>query len=149
VTRLWYDGADWAHPAPGLLDALAQADAIVICPSNPMLSIEPILSIPGVRAALEQRSCPCVVVSPIIAGQAVKGPAAKLMKELSMEVSPVGVAEYYGKLIDGLVVDTADKDISVQQRKLVTNTLMQSPDDRVRLAREVVEWVGSWQKDKL
>jgi LPPG:FO 2-phospho-L-lactate transferase len=149
VTRLWYDGADRARPAPGLLDALAQADTIVICPSNPMLSIEPILSVPGVRTALEQRACPCVVVSPIIAGQAVKGPAAKLMKELSMEVSAVGVAEYYGTLIDGLVVDTADEGITVRQRKLVTNTLMQSPDDRVRLAREVVEWVGSWQKDKI
>jgi LPPG:FO 2-phospho-L-lactate transferase len=149
VTRLWYDGADRARPAPGLLDSLAQADAIVICPSNPMLSIEPILSVPGVRAALEQRSCPCVVVSPIIAGQAVKGPAAKLMKELSMEVSPVGIAAYYGNLIDGLIVDTADQDITIQQQKFVTNTLMQAPDDRVRLAREVLEWVESWQKDKI
>jgi LPPG:FO 2-phospho-L-lactate transferase len=107
VTRLWYEGADRAHPTTGLLDALTQADAIVICPSNPMLSIEP------------------------------------------MEVSPVGVAAYYGNLIDGLIVDTADQDITIPQQKFVTNTLMQTPDDRVKLAREVMEWVGSWQKDKI
>jgi LPPG:FO 2-phospho-L-lactate transferase len=146
VRRLWYDGADRARPAPGLLDALAQASAIVICPSNPLLSIEPILQIPGIRAALEQRTAPCVAVSPIIAGQAVKGPAAKLMAELSMEVSPAGVAQYYGTLIDGLVVDSADRDIQIDQRKLVTNTLMQTIDDRVRLAGEVLEWIGSWNQ---
>lgn len=146
VQRLWYDGADRAHPAPGLLDALAQASAIVICPSNPMLSIEPILQVPGIRAALEKRTAPCVAVSPIIAGQAIKGPAAKLMAELSMEVSPAGVAEYYGTLIDGLVVDGADRDIQIEQRKLVTNTLMQTIDDRVRLAGEVLEWMGSWNQ---
>jgi LPPG:FO 2-phospho-L-lactate transferase len=143
VRRLYYDGADRARPAPGSLDALAQASAIVICPSNPLLSIEPILQIPGIRAALERRTAPCVAVSPIIAGQAVKGPAAKLMAELSMEVSAAGVAQYYGTLIDGLVIDSADRDVQIAPRKLVTNTFMQTIDDRVRLAGEVLEWMGS------
>jgi LPPG:FO 2-phospho-L-lactate transferase len=143
VKRLWYDGVERAHPAPGLLDALAQATAIVICPSNPLLSIEPILQVPGIRAALERRTAPCVAVSPIIAGQAVKGPAAKLMGELGMQVSATGIATYYSSLIDGLVVDTADRDLSITQRALVTNTLMQSVDDRIRLAGEVLEWIGS------
>ncbi len=146
VRRLYYNGADRARPAPGLLDALAQASAIVICPSNPLLSIEPILQIPGIRAALERRTAPCVAVSPIIAGQAVKGPAAKLMAELSMEVSAAGVAQYYGTLIDGLVIDSADRDVQIAPRKLVTNTFMQTIDDRVRLAGEVLEWMGSWNQ---
>jgi LPPG:FO 2-phospho-L-lactate transferase len=146
VRRLYYDGVDRARPARGLLNALAQASAIVICPSNPLLSIEPILQVPGIRAALEQRTAPCVAVSPIIAGQAVKGPAAKLMAELSMEVSPAGVAQYYGALIDGLVVDSADRDVQIDPRKLVTNTFMQTIDDRVRLAGEVLEWMESWNQ---
>jgi LPPG:FO 2-phospho-L-lactate transferase len=146
VTRLWYDGADRACPAPGALEALAEATAIVICPSNPLLSIEPILRVPGFRSALERRSAPCVAVSPIIAGQAVKGPAAKLMAELSLEASSVGVSAYYGSLIDGLVVDTADQEVAIQQRKLVTNTLMKTFDDRVRLARDVLGWVESWRR---
>ncbi len=146
VRRLYYNGADRARPAPGLLDTLAQASAIVICPSNPLLSIEPILQIPGIRAALERRTAPCVAVSPIIAGQAVKGPAAKLMAELSMEVSAAGVAQYYGTLIDGLVIDSADRDVQIAPRKLVTNTFMQTIDDRVRLAGEVLEWMGSWNQ---
>ncbi len=145
VKRLWYDGADRARPAPGLLDALAEATAIIVCPSNPLLSIEPILHIPGIRSALERRTAPCVAVSPIIAGQAVKGPAAKLMGELGMEVSAAGIAAYYGSLIDGLVVDTADRGVSINQRVLVTNTLMQTIEDRVRLAGEVIEWIGSWE----
>jgi LPPG:FO 2-phospho-L-lactate transferase len=146
VTRLWYDGADRAHPAPGTLDALAQAATIVICPSNPLLSIEPILRVPGIRSALEQRTAPCVAVSPIIAGQAVKGPAAKLMTELSLDASSAGVSAYYGSLIDGLVVDSADRDVVIQQRRLVTNTLMRTFDDRVRLARDVLGWVESWRR---
>jgi LPPG:FO 2-phospho-L-lactate transferase len=143
VKRLWYDGADRAKPAPGLLDTLGQATAIILCPSNPLLSIEPILQIPGIRTAIERRNAPCVAVSPIIAGQAVKGPAAKLMGELGMEASAAGIARYYGSLIDGLVVDTADQGVSIDQRVLVTSTLMQSVDDRVRLAGEVLEWTGS------
>jgi LPPG:FO 2-phospho-L-lactate transferase len=146
TTRLWYDGADRARPAPGVLEALAQATAIVVCPSNPLLSIEPILRVPGLRSALAQRTAPCVAVSPIIAGQAVKGPAAKLMAELSMEASSAGVSAYYGSLIDGLVVDAADQDVVIQQRRLVTNTLMTTFDDRVRLARDVLGWVESWRR---
>ncbi|MCC7448428.1 MAG: 2-phospho-L-lactate transferase [Anaerolineae bacterium] len=144
VTRLWFDGADRARPAPGILDALAQADAIILCPSNPLLSIEPILQVPGIRAALEQRKAPCVAVSPIIGGQAVKGPAAKLMAELAMEVSPAGVASYYGSLIDGLVVDVVDREVAIQQRKLVTSTWMKTNEDRGRLAREILEWMEGW-----
>ncbi len=141
VTRLRYDGAVQAHPSPGLLDALAGASAIVICPSNPLLSIEPILQIPGIRAALEQRTVPCVAVSPIIAGQAVKGPAAKLMAELSLDPSVAGVATYYGSLIDGLVVDMEDHNVRIRQQVLVTNAWMRALEDRTRLAGEILSWM--------
>ncbi len=144
VTRLWYNGAEQARPAPGVLEAFAEATSIIICPSNPLLSIEPILQVPGIRTALEARRVPCVAVSPIIAGQAVKGPAAKLMAELAMEVSPAGVAGYYGPLIDGLVVDTADREITISQRMCVTDTWMKTLEDRTRLARELLDWIGGW-----
>jgi LPPG:FO 2-phospho-L-lactate transferase len=140
VKRLRYEGAAAAHPAPGLLEALDDATLIVICPSNPLLSIEPILQVAGVRDALVRRKAPCVAVSPIIAGQAVKGPAAKLMAELNLDASVAGVAEYYGNLIDSLVVDTADQNAAIPQRMLATNTLMQTLADRSRLAAEIVEW---------
>jgi len=144
VTKLRYDGAERATPAPGLLDIIDHARAIVICPSNPMLSIEPILQVPGIRVALERRHVPCVAVSPIIAGQAVKGPAAKLMGELGLDASVTGVAAYYGNLIDGLVVDTVDRDVKIEQRLLVTNTWMKTIEDRVRLAGEILDWIESW-----
>jgi LPPG:FO 2-phospho-L-lactate transferase len=140
VTHLRYEGADSARPAIGVLEAIENASAIIICPSNPLLSIEPILQVSGVRAALERRSVPCVAVSPIIAGQAVKGPAAKLMRELGKESSVVGIADYYGKLIDGLVMDELDRDVVVNQRSFVTNTLMKTLEDRARLAKEVLSF---------
>jgi LPPG:FO 2-phospho-L-lactate transferase len=144
VKALRYEGADRAVPAPGLLDIINSADAIVLCPSNPMLSIEPILQVPGIREALERRRVPCVAVSPIIGGQAVKGPAAKLMKELGLDASVAGVAAYYGKLIDGLVIDTVDRGVQIVQRLLVTNTWMKTIEDRMRLANEILEWMESW-----
>jgi LPPG:FO 2-phospho-L-lactate transferase len=141
VTRLCYDGADLARPAPGVVEALEGAAAIIICPSNPLLSIEPILQVPGLRATLDQRKVPCVAVSPIIAGQAVKGPAAKLMAELSLDPSVVGIANYYGSLIDGLVIDEVDRNVPIRQQSLVTNTLMRTPEDRTRLAGEILSWM--------
>ncbi len=144
VTGLRYEGAERAAPTPGLLDIINQAHAIVICPSNPMLSIEPILQVPGIRAALEQRHVPCIAVSPIIAGQAVKGPAAKLMGELGLDASVAGVAAYYDGMIDGLVIDTVDKDVQVGPRLLVTNTWMKTIEDRVRLAGNILDWIESW-----
>jgi LPPG:FO 2-phospho-L-lactate transferase len=145
VTRLRYEGADCARPAPGLLEIIEQATGIVICPSNPLLSIEPILQIPGIRTALECRHVPCVAVSPIIAGQAVKGPAAKLMTELGLDASVAGVANYYGDLIDGLLIDEADRNIQIPQRVLVTDAWMRSMEDRRRLAKEVLSWMESFK----
>ncbi|HLY27196.1 MAG TPA: 2-phospho-L-lactate transferase [Aggregatilineales bacterium] len=143
VTRLSYDGAASSQPAPGVLEALQRATAVVICPSNPLLSVEPILQVAGIRDALASRNAPSVAVSPIIGGQAVKGPAAKLMAELALDASAEGVARYYGDLIDGLVVDHADQEARVPQKMMVTNSLMQTSEDRTRLAGEILGWVKS------
>ncbi len=141
-----------AHPAPivypnnvratsQVLDALQHADLIILCPSNPMLSIDPILNLPAVRDAISQRRVPCIAISPLIGGQAVKGPAAKIMAELGLEVSANGIAQYYGNLIDGIVIDTVDQRTSNSKQTLATDILMRTVDDRARLAREVLQWI--------
>jgi LPPG:FO 2-phospho-L-lactate transferase len=143
VKRLWYEGAERAKPAPGVIEALTDAEAIVICPSNPVLSVEPILQVPGLRTTLARRRAPCVAVSPIIAGAALKGPAAKIMTELNLDATAGGVAAYYGALIDGFVLDTQDQATVIQQERLTTNIRMNSVADRERLAREILVWIGS------
>jgi LPPG:FO 2-phospho-L-lactate transferase len=112
--------------------------AIVICPSNPYLSIDPILSIPGVQASLNEAIAPVIAVSPIVGGQAVKGPTAKIMSELGVEVSNMSIAAHYHGLIDGLIVDLADADqaIAIDVPVHATSTLMHSLADRIRLAEE-------------
>ncbi len=142
VERIEYVGAESAPPTPEVMAALAAADVVVICPSNPLLSVAPILTLSGVRAALRQK--PCVAVSPIVAGQALKGPAAKLMAELGWDVSPLAVVRYYGDLLDGFVLDVRDRDGFSDQdfpcRVLVTDTVMQNDGDKLRLAREILRW---------
>lgn len=114
--------------------------AIVLCPSNPYLSIDPMLAIPDLRAALERRRVPLIAVSPLIGGAAVKGPTAKIMAELGIESTPAAIAAHYAGLIDGLVVDSADADAASQIPLPVfpTPTLMNTLEDRVRLARFVL-----------
>ena len=104
VERLEFPGIEDMRPSPGFAAALSAPEltAIIVCPSNPFLSILPILSVPGIRAALEQRRVPLIAVSPIVGGEAVKGPAAKIMDELGIKVSSIGVAGFYGTLLDGL-----------------------------------------------
>ena len=108
VTGVRFAGADGAKPAPGVLDALATAETVLICPSNPIVSIAPILALPGVREAVAERRDDTVAVSPIVAGAALKGPAARLLAELGHEVSVVGVARLYADVAATLVVDEAD-----------------------------------------
>ena len=145
VRRVWFEGADHARLTGAAAAALAEADIIVISPSNPVLSIAPLLAVPGMRAALEARRGVCVAVSPFVGGKAVKGPAEKLMKELGMDISPQGLIQYYAGLLDGLVIDELDADDAPDGPPpvLVTRTLMQSEDDRIRLATEVVNWSES------
>jgi LPPG:FO 2-phospho-L-lactate transferase len=140
IEKLEFIGAADATPSPAFAAALEAPDlqAIIVCPSNPFLSIQPILSIAGVREALDRRRVPMIAVSPIIGGEAVKGPAAKIMNELGMVVSSAGVASFYGALLDGLMIDTVDarlKDEIAGPAIRVTDTMMRNADDRRRLAR--------------
>lgn len=142
VRSVRFEGASQALPAPGILDLLASTSlhTIVICPSNPYLSVDPILAIPGLRQALAAAPAPVVAVSPIIGGQAIKGPTVKIMTELGITVSNQSIAAHYRGLIDGLVIDEADAAGSgpLDLPVLSTHTVMRSIADRERLAAETV-----------
>jgi LPPG:FO 2-phospho-L-lactate transferase len=138
-----YDGAGACRPGPGVLDALASAARVVICPSNPVLSIEPILAVPGVRDAVVARRADAVAVSPIVAGAALKGPADRLLTELGHEASVVGVARLYAPLVSTLVIDTADAGLAAAVeaegvRAVVAPAVMRTVDDAAALARIVL-----------
>ena len=143
VRELAFDGADRARPQPELLAALSDKKlrAVVICPSNPFISVEPILAVSGMREALFTCGAPVVAVSPIIGGRAIKGPTAKMMAELGMAPSAAAVAKRYGDLLDGYVMDAAD----VEEAKHVTPkvtlapTLMTNLAEKEQLARVVLE----------
>ena len=143
VTRIEFDGAEAAEPSREIINAIRLADVIVFAPSNPLLSIDPILALSGVRRMLTASRARKIAVSPIIGGAAVKGPLAKLMTEFGMEVSPFGVAEYLQDLLTDFVLDTADE-IHAERieglglRTLVTDTLMKSLADQKRLAAEIL-----------
>ena len=138
-----FTGLEVAKPAPGVLEAINAAQLIMICPSNPWVSIAPILALREARAALAGQRV--VAVSPIIGGKAVKGPAAKMFAELGIQPSALAVARYYGSLLRGFVLDEVDAGQKGAIRELgiiplVTATLMKDLTDRARLATEVVEF---------
>lgn len=151
VLSIEYVGASTAVAPADVLAALRHEEvhAVVICPSNPYLSIDPILSVPGIRDALRVTRAPVIAVSPLIGGNAVKGPTAKIMRELGLPTSARTVAEHYGDFLDGLVVDSVDiEEIdSLPIPSIAVPTLMQSEADRVRLAGDVIAFakqIGSW-----
>ena len=142
VSAIRFDGAERAEPAPGFERALRESDAIVFCPSNPFVSVAPILAVPGVRDAIRSFKGLRLAVSPIVGGQAIKGPAAKMMGELGIESSCVGVAKQYQGLCDVFVLDDVDGDRAGDIEALgmsaaVTNTMMITDADKVRLARYI------------
>jgi LPPG:FO 2-phospho-L-lactate transferase len=141
VKGIRYVGAESAALTDEVMDALRQADAILIAPSNPWLSVAPILAVPGMRDHLTQRRVPCVAITPIVGGQAIKGPAAKLMAELGYPVTPRAVADFYDGVIDGFVCDQVDGDMAFGVKALVTDTIMRTDADRARLAGEVLRWI--------
>ena len=150
VTGLEFSGVDEARMSEALRFALDSQSlaAVIICPSNPYLSIAPILALPGMRAALECGRVPVIAVSPIVAGQALKGPAAKIMRELGKQPSSLEVARFYHGLIDALVVDHADSALGTSIDALgihpiVANTIMNESRDRIELARCVIDSVLS------
>ena len=147
VTSIRFDGAETARPAPGVAGALAEARAIVVAPSNPLISVGPILAVPAVRELMLSRSAPCVAVSPIVAGQALRGPAAAMMESLGYEASPAGVARIYRGLIDVLVIDSQDAELapaveSHGVRVVVADTIMRDQAARSQLARTTLDAAG-------
>lgn len=145
VSGFRFSGVDQARPAPGVLSSLEQADLVIICPSNPWVSIAPILAVPGILSALERKDLTVVAVSPIVGGQAIKGPAAKMYRELGIRPQALAVARHYGSVLDGFVMDDLDAAEAPEVeaagvRTRVTGTIMKSRQDRERLAREVIEF---------
>ncbi len=136
-----FDGLDQAEPAPGVVEAIQSADAVVICPSNPWVSVDPILKVLQRSTVLGLPST--VAISPIIGGQTVKGPAAKMYAELGIQPSALAVAEHYRELLNGFVLDEVDADLALQIPipTLVTNTLMKSLTNRATLAQAVLHFV--------
>ncbi len=137
ASSIHFKGAEAARPAPGVLEAILRPDnlAILIAPSNPFLSIDPILTVPGLREALAAAPAPVVAVSPIVGGQAVKGPTAKLMTELGLQISASAIAQHYEGVIDALLVDERDPPESLPIASARADTLMRTLDDRIRVAR--------------
>jgi LPPG:FO 2-phospho-L-lactate transferase len=142
-----FDGVRDATPSPGLRRALERAAAIVIAPSNPLVSIDPILAIPGVAAALRRARRPVVAISPMVGGNAIKGPLGKMMAERGLEPSALGVAQHYGRQVDGWVVDQLDRGLApaieaLGCRVVVRDTVMRTLDDKRRLAQDVLALVS-------
>lgn len=145
VEDVTYEGATLATPAPGVVPAIEKADLIVFCPSNPILSIGPILAIQGIRDSLSKTRAKIVGISPIVGGKAIKGPLDRLMENLGLEVSPYGVAQLYKGLMKGYVIDQLDKSVvpkivSLGMRVLATNTIMDSEQAKTQLARDTIKF---------
>lgn len=144
-----FAGVDRAEPAPGVQEALDDADCVVLCPSNPWVSLDPILAVPGVRTVVSSK--PTVAVSPIIGGRALKGPAAKIYREMGVEPSATAVARHYDDLLDGIVIDEQDREErgkieTMGIECLVTSSVMRDRNDRARLAAEVVSFASHLAK---
>jgi len=153
VTALSFDGAASASPSPEFARLMGggRADAIIICPSNPYLSVDPILSVPGVRAWIENAGVPVVSVSPIVGGAAIKGPAAKIMAELGLEVSSLTVAKHYAAFVTGLMIDVADAALvapieETGVRTRVRPTIMRDARDRRQVAEDCLSFADSLRR---
>lgn len=146
VRSLRLKGIEQATIPGDVQQALHNADCILIAPSNPWLSIAPILSVPEMRDLIIQQQVPRVAITPLIGGQAVKGPTAKLMAELNFDVTTEQVADYYGNVINGFVSDSADAPLAMSGiRTTAMNTWMKSETDKQQLAQNVLNWIGGWE----
>jgi len=151
VREFEFLGAPSARPLPRLLERLAEAEALIYCPSNPYVSIAPILALPGLRPLIGTRRAagmPVVAVSPIVGGAALKGPAAKMMTELGLDSTVTALAEHYAGTIEGLIVDRVDEAAAplierLGLKVLVTDTVMNTDEDKIRLAGETIEFARS------
>ncbi|MEO0382298.1 MAG: 2-phospho-L-lactate transferase [Pseudomonadota bacterium] len=144
VLEIWFEGVEFAKPTPEALEALVSADLIVLAPSNPLVSLDPILAIPGMHDAVVEAPAPVIAVSPLIAGKTVKGPAARMMKSLGLEASALGIARHYQGLVDSLVIDSQDADLQADIEALgvevsTTDILMPTPERKREVAAHLLE----------
>lgn len=151
VRSVRFAGVETAKPHPALR-SFEGLRGVVVCPSNPFVSVAPILAVPGVRVALQQAKVPKIAVTPIVGGQAVKGPAAKMLAELGHDVSALGVAKYYQRLVDGFVLDARDAALKPEIEKLglkvrIADTMMRDDSDKRRLAQTALEFVDELAAD--
>lgn len=147
IREIRHQNCEAARLSQPVRAALEGADIVLIAPSNPWLSLAPILAIPEMRGLLRRAAAPVVAVTPIIAGEAVKGPTAKIMRELGLEVCAREVASFYGDIIDGFVDDRRNEPFELEGlRTLQVNTLMNVQRDKAALARATLDWIGSWAK---
>jgi LPPG:FO 2-phospho-L-lactate transferase len=147
VQSIRLDGIDHARVTAEIARAVQAADVILIGPSNPWLSVNPILSVPGMRDLLTARQIPRVAVTPIINGEAVKGPTAKIMRELSLPLTAETIADYYGEVINGFVFDERDQHLRASlPYSTAMDTLMDSDAQRIRLARNLLDWISDWKR---
>ncbi len=152
VLEVIYEGVEHAVAASGVLEAIAAAEAILICPSNPVISVGTILAVPGVRQAVRQSAAAVVAISPIIQGATLKGPADKMLRGLGFDVSAYGTAQFYGELLDGFIIDTLDAALqsriaALGPRVAVTNTIMRTLADKVALARTALALARTCNRD--
>ena len=146
VRSIRFAGAQAARAAPGVVEALRESRAIVIAPSNPYLSIDPILAVPAIRQALLETHVPVVAVSPIVGGEAVKGPTAKIMREMGLQVTAATVSRHYDELIDGLLIDERDPPVALDVAHARADTLMKTLEDRIRVARAALDLADSLRR---
>jgi LPPG:FO 2-phospho-L-lactate transferase len=144
VYAIAFEGAARAKPAPGVIEAIADADLIVIAPSNPLISIAPILAVSGIPDALRRRREQVVSVCPLVGGKSLKGPTDKMMAQLGYDVSPAAVAKMYADFCGSMILDAADEGQSpgvegAGVRALVLPTVMQTEDDKIRLAQSIMD----------
>jgi LPPG:FO 2-phospho-L-lactate transferase len=150
VHAIRFVGAESARAAPGVVEAIRdeRMRAILIAPSNPFLSVDPILAVPSIRQALAETRVPVVAVSPIVGGEAVKGPTAKIMREMGLQVSAETVSGHYGDLIDGMLIDERDPPLALKVVHARTDTLMKTLEDRVRVARAALDLADSVRAER-
>ncbi len=151
VRSVRFAGVETAKPHPALR-SFEGLRGVIFCPSNPFVSVAPILAVPDVRVALQRAKVPRIAVTPIVGGQAIKGPAAKMLAELGHDVSALGVAKYYQRLVDGFVLDAQDAALAPEIERLglkvrVADTMMHDDSDKKRLAAAVLEFVDEIAAD--
>lgn len=141
VRHILFEGAEKARPAPGVIEAIRSPEtgAIIIAPSNPYLSIDPILAVPGIREALAESAAPVIVVSPIIGGRSIKGPTAKIMAELAIPSDVLSIARHYDGIVEGMLVDSQDAHIDLPVRTATSDILMRTLNDKMRVAQAALD----------